>query len=84
MTNELNSISRWRLFKWGARNHPGTGVYAIVVIACYLFAFKNDNVASGLMAATVVTVFLGMMFVVTSISVGNANRDLVEKEASDE
>lgn len=80
MPNE-KTVGLWPLFKWGARNHPGNYAYVLIVVMCYLAAILNKNILSGLVAATVVTILLGVMYIITSISVGKANRRLVEEEA---
>lgn len=90
MATEGNGVAeklgRWTLFKWGARNHPGLAAYILVIVMCYIAAFLNKHIASGIIAATVVTVLLCVIFIVTSISVGKANQRLIvceQKEAPD-
>ena len=73
-------MKTWQYFKWGAKNHPGNPMYIIIVSATIIAALGNENIISGLVASAVVDILLLVLYVLTSISVGKANKRLVEKE----
>ena len=72
----------WQNFKWGSKNHPGNAFYLLIVGGVWLAAFQNKSIISGILAATIVTVFFAVMYVCTSISVGKANKKLVDEEST--
>jgi len=66
---------KWKSFKWGAKNHPGLGIYIILFITMPIMALKNGNIISGLIAVAFFEFLFGIMFIFTSISVGEANEN---------
>lgn len=67
-------------FKWGARNHPGNPFYAMLVLLFSFASFKNADLKSGVIMAAIANSFLAVLYVCTSISVGKANRRLIEED----
>jgi MFS superfamily sulfate permease-like transporter len=68
----------WKFFKWGAKNHPGNPIYLLAFVGVWLAAMKNADIKSGIIAGIVATCILVCAYVLTSISVGKANRGLVD------
>lgn len=68
-------MSTWRLFKWGAANHPGNVVYmSLWLLLGYVAlggAWPTALVGAGALA---------ILYVCTSILVGKANKSLIEKD----
>jgi len=71
-------MSNWRYFKWGATNHPGNAMYGLCVFGFVLAGLANENPVSGLLAACVAVILIAALYVSTSISVGKANKRLIE------
>ena len=70
-------ISLFQYFKWGAKNHPGGAMYIFFIFMVWCVAMQNKNIASGIIAAGIVSVLFFAGFVLSSISVGRANRKLI-------
>ena len=71
-------LSNWEYFKWGAVNHPGKELYAVIPFTLILASFLNKNsVLGALLVSLIFIISLFVMFIVTSISVGKANKKLV-------
>ncbi len=73
-------MKTWGYFKWGAKHHPGNPFYVIMFFSTLLAALKNENIVPGLIAVVAVDICLLGLYVATSISVGKANKNLIEKE----
>ena len=68
-------MTRYQLFKHGAKQHPGNIFYVVITIMMYLAAFMNEDVLSGIIGASIFEVLLIIMYISTSISVGKANKE---------
>jgi hypothetical protein len=70
----------WKFLKWGSKNHPGNQIYLLAFVGVWLAALQNAEIKSGIIAGIVATCILMCAYVTTSISVGRANKELVDDE----
>jgi len=66
-------MSKWKYFKHGIKIHSGNPVYVVLIFAFYFAALQNKDIFTGLIMATVFTIFLCIMWITTSIKVGKVN-----------
>ena len=69
----MMGISKWKLVTWGAKHHPGNGIYLVMSLLSFI-AFIDFS----LILAFVINIGLAVFYIVTSYEVGKANIERVE------
>ncbi len=80
MKRKSDDITQLEYFKWGAKNHPGDKTYIFFILMTWGCAMKNKDITSGIIAAMVVSIIFCVTFVLSSISIGRANRKIIIAE----
>jgi hypothetical protein len=73
-------MTKWELFKWGAKNHPGGILYAGLIPAFFIAGLSNASLRDGMMGGAIASGWLVVLFITTSISIGKANIHLVKED----
>lgn len=73
----MKKISKFKMLRWGMANHPGNPIYLIMIIMFSYAGFQNPTLPwyGGILVSAVI---LLPLYIVTSYSVGKANRNLIE------